>query len=588
MTGEQREAATSPAPNLNSAWARAVAQELARAGVTRAVICPGSRSAPLALALDEVFGAAAHTCLDERSGAFVALGAAKASGAPAVVLATSGSAGAHFFPAVLEAEAGHLPLVCLTADRPPELHGFGAPQTVDQRDLFGRHVRACEDLPLPEASDAAFAHLRAVVSRAVAVCRRAPRGPLHLNLPFREPLAPVTQPFAALSPLSLDGRAGAPALAHASPPRVCDPAVLDALACDLDREPRGLVVVGPRDADDGLADAADELSRRCGWPVIADGASGLRATAAGRFVTHADLLLRHGRTAEALRPALVLRLGGGLTSKVLQQWLDASGARVLLVSDQGSLFDPSHVAAQVVEADVAGLCRELARRLRGPASPVRDRALALDTRAAAALAPVLGATLTEPVAVAVAARAVPAGGQVFVSSSMPVRDLDAFAGALPGVRVLANRGLNGIDGLVSCAAGAALGAGRPTVLLTGDLAFLHDLTGLVAAARLRVALTVVVVDNDGGGIFHFLPVSGATPRFEALFGTPHGLDLSHAAALAGATYHAPSDPDALAAAVRAGSAGGGLHLVHVRARRAFNVEAHRDLQSRVAAALERE
>lgn len=577
--------------NLNAAWAQALIEELCRGGVQHAVVCPGSRSAPLALACARAPGLRVHTALDERSGAFLALGVAKATARPALVLATSGTAGAHFYPAVLEAEASRVPLLCLTADRPPELHGFGAPQTMDQRALFGDHARAFVETMVPEGTDAAFLHLRAQAARAAQLARRAPRGPVHLNAPFREPLAPVRQPLPSLAPRARDGEGASPALSIVAPARACDPAALRSLAEEIARRPRGALSVGPGDEQDGLAEALDELSRAAGWPVFADGASGLRASAAGRFVCHADLLLRHERLARELRPEMVLRLGGGLTSKVLQQWLDGSAALTALLPGDGALVDPAHAASLCLEGDPAAACRALAVEVRAlQAKPGELRALALraDDAAAAALAAAFAAdALGEPQLAWALARALPPGAQLFVSSSMPVRDLDAFAGAMPGVRVLASRGVNGIDGIVSTAAGAALGAGRPTALLCGDLALLHDLGGLIAARRAGIDLAAVVVNNDGGGIFHFLPLHEAAPadRFEQLFGTPHGLDLAHAAVLVSARLHRPRSAAEVRSALGS-SLEGGLHLIEVRTDRSRNVEAHRDAQRRVRTALE--
>lgn len=577
--------------NLNAAWAQALIEELCRGGVEHAVVCPGSRSAPLALACARAPGLRVHTAIDERSGAFVALGAGKATGRPALVLATSGTAGAHFYPAVLEAEAMRVPLLCLTADRPPELHGFGAPQTLDQRALFGGHVRAFVELATPEGTDAAFLHLRAQASLAARAALRVPRGPVHLNAPFREPLAPLPQPLPPLSARARDGEGALPALAVHPPARAPDGAALRRLAAELARRPRGALAVGPRDEDDDLAGALDELSRATGWPVYADGASGLRAKAEGAFVCHADLLLRHERAATALRPEMVLRLGGGLTSKVLQQWLDGSGALTALLPGDGALIDAAHAASLCIEGDAAAACRALAeevRALRGSPGELRSLALRADAAAATALASAFQSRpLDEPQLAWALARALPPGSQLFVASSMPVRDVDAFSGALPGVRVLSSRGANGIDGIVSTAAGMALATQRPTAVLCGDLALLHDLGGLVAAKRAGADLAVVVANNDGGGIFHFLPVHGLAPaeRFEQLFATPHGLDLAHAAALAQARLHRPRTGAEVRTAL-AQAREGGLHLVEVRTDRARNVADHREVQARVLAALE--
>ena len=559
-----------PAPvNFNALWARALIDELRRGGVRDAVVCPGSRSAPLALACAELLQV--RTVIDERSAAFFALGAARASGRPVLVLATSGSAGAHFYPALLEAEAAGVPLIALTADRPPELHGFGAPQTLDQQRLFGSHAHFA-DLGLPDPL--ALPHLRALAARAA---RQA--GPSHLNAPFREPLAPVPEPLPEVRDL--------PALRSLAARGVPD---VREIARELSRRPRGVIVCGPRDAQDDLPSAVADLSRALGYPVLADATSQVRFALPGA-VAHADLILRSEPWARALRPDAVVRIGAGLSSKVVQAYVEQAGYTVLL-RERGELVDPAHTASVAVEGDAVALCRALAAAVEPgalpagePFAPASRRAGSLapqfaeaEARARAALETAFAAApWSEPL---IAREAALAAEQLYVSSSMPVRDLDNFAAR--GGRVLANRGLNGIDGIVSSAAGAAAVSGKRTVALVGDLALLHDLGGLVTAARLKLPLTVLAVNNDGGGIFSFLPIAERTDRFEELFGTPHGLDLEGAALLCGAAFVRVSDARALRAALQAPPA---LRLIEARTDRAGNVEQHRALQQAVLAAL---
>lgn len=591
-----------PAPaNLNALWARAAIEELVRGGVREAVVCPGSRSTPLALACAEEPALTTRSIVDERSAAFFALGAGKASQRPALVVATSGTAGAHFYPAIIEAQASGVPLIALTADRPPELHGWGAPQTIDQQQLFGAHVRFFADLGLPEA--ATLRHLRSIISRA---CDRARGGPVHLNAPFREPLAPVPQEL----PWALDHR---PALRHlrraAAAPDVAE------AARELSQRRRGLIVCGPRDAQDELPAAVQALSARLGYPVIAEAASQVRF-ALDASIACADAIVRDERWARALAPEAVVRIGGGLTSKALQAFL--SGAFTVVIAERDEVIDPAHDAALALCGEAPAICRALERELAAPAGANATAATASAPTAATASAPTAAAAtsataaaatspadagytaawaacerrarraladleLSEPLVARETVASLSEGAQLFVSSSMPVRDVDAFAfTAARGVRVLSNRGVNGIDGVVSSALGAAAATGRPTTLLLGDLAFLHDLGGLLAARRLDLPLTIVVVNNDGGGIFSFLPVANLTDRFEELFGTPHGLDLAHAAALCGARLERPQSPGELRTALREAS---GLTIIEVRTDRALNVEQHRALQQRVSQAL---
>ncbi len=543
-------------PWLNGRWAAAILGGLVNAGVKDVVVCPGSRSSPLALA-----AAAARVkvwpVVDERSAAFFALGLAKGRGAPAVVICTSGTAGAHFLPAVIEAAYGGTPLIVVTADRPWELQGFGAPQTIDQTRLFGAFARV-ELLPAPE--EEGLPHLRAVVARALASS-----GPVHFNVPLREPLAPPDS-----APLPVDETAVTRVVSARAAPRV------DAVALALRGVERGVIVCGPREADDGFGEAVHALGAALGFPVLAEAASNARF-GFPQAVAHAELLLRHAPFAQAHRPQVVLRFGGGLTPKTTQAWLDASGARIFVFSDRGEVVDPAHRAEQVIVGGAVEACR----LLRPPdvvRNAYREGFLAADAKARLTLA---GLPFGEPQVARTVAASGPAN--LFLSSSMPIRDVDAFAS--PGaarIRVLSNRGVNGIDGVTSTAAGVAAATGLPTTLLIGDLALIHDLHGLLIARRHQLPLRIVVVNNDGGGIFSFLPIADRTEHFEQLFGTPHGLDFTHLAALAGAPFERPRTADALATAL----AGPGFPLIEVRTDRASNVSAHRDLHARVAGALE--
>ena len=537
--------------NFNLLWAGALADELARAGVREVVVCPGSRSAPLALALAERLRA--YTVVDERSAAFFALGAAKASGRRVALLSTSGSAGAHFFPALLEAEATGVPLVAVTADRPPELHGFGAPQQLDQQRLFGAHA-AFADLGTPDPLR--VPHLRATVARAL----QHP-GPVHLNAPFREPLAPVAEPLPEVR--------NEPAARHLSARGVPD---VREIAAELSARPRGVIVCGPRDARDDLPAAVRELSRALGYAVLADAAAGIDDA-----VAHGDLILRHEAWARALRPQAIVRIGGGISSKVVQSWLEQAESTPV-VHERGEPIDPALRASAILSGEAPAICRALAAhaRAKGPLGTLFDLA---ERRARGALeAAFADAPWGEPL---IAREAALAAELLYVASSMPVRDVDAFAPRRG--RVLVNRGLNGIDGIVSSAAGAAAVTGARAIALVGDLALLHDLGGLVAAARLELPMTVLCVNNDGGGIFEFLPIAQHRERFEELFATPHGLDLEGAARLCHAEFVRATEGRGLRAALQRPA--GGLRLVEARTDRAANVAQHRALQAAVIAAL---
>jgi 2-succinyl-5-enolpyruvyl-6-hydroxy-3-cyclohexene-1-carboxylate synthase len=557
---------------LNQRWAAHLVGALVAGGMRSAVVAPGSRSTPLALALAERTDVKTYALLDERVAGFFALGLAKAQQRPVVVVCTSGTAGAHFLPAVMEAASSGTPLVVLTADRPWELHGFGAPQTVDQSTLFSRFTRTTEMLSAPLDSPEALTHLTAVVARAVSLSIGASRGPVHLNVPFREPLAPT------------DGSPGE--VVQVRPTRFFEQRGLADLAMvreALESSSRCLVVCGPRERFDGFGEAVHRLAWRWGMPVLAEAASNARY-GYPEAVGLADAMLRNSHFADAMRPEVVLRFGLGLTAKGPQAWLDASGARVFAFSDDGLAFDPQHRAEAVFACDVVATCRALAEGLPRQ-TPYRESWLRTEQLVEGRLA-ALSTELDEPHTARVLVGALPADTNLVVSSSMPIRDVDAFAPrAIGPLRVFANRGLNGIDGVVATALGvAAASPEQRTVLLIGDVAALHDVGSFVAARVLGVPFTVVVVNNDGGGIFSFLPVAERTRHFESLFGMPHHLDFADVAQLASGQLHRPVDLNSLRRALAAAFEGG-LHLIEVQTDRKANVEAHRRIFAQLASAV---
>ncbi|MDJ0868481.1 MAG: 2-succinyl-5-enolpyruvyl-6-hydroxy-3-cyclohexene-1-carboxylic-acid synthase [Myxococcota bacterium] len=588
------------APNANIAFSEAFFDELARAGVRHVCICPGSRSAPLAIA------AAGHAALrswshvDERSAAFFALGLAKATRAPVALVCTSGTAAANFHPAVVEAHHARVPLLVLTADRPPELRGWGAGQTIDQINLYGSAVRWFAEAPVPEASDAGLRHARALACRAVATAAGAPAGPVHLNLPFRDPLDPrrVQGDVASGLPERVsEGRGLLPYTAAAQAVSPPGPELTARLAERVRASERGVISCGPLDRPDA-ADAIAGLARALGWPLLAEPTSQLRR---GAFVPDApvvatsDLFLRDDRTAARLAPDFVLRFGDTPTSKFLRLWLERHRPDDLVVVDpDGAWHDPSHLASAVLQVDPVALCDALQRRLgRHRGSPQwLECVLDVEARTVGAVDAALAGNegIFEPRAVRELAAALPENALLYVSNSMPVRDLDAFLPpAAQPLRVLANRGANGIDGMVSSALGAGAGcSGAPVVLLTGDLAFLHDAGGLLAAHRHGLSATVVVFDNDGGGIFSFLPVArfGESVGFEEHFRTPPGLDLGAMARAYGASFTRVASWEHFRAALKEGLSTEGVSVVSLPVDRDASVEHHRAIDRAVAAALD--
>jgi 2-succinyl-5-enolpyruvyl-6-hydroxy-3-cyclohexene-1-carboxylate synthase len=566
--------------DLNTALARTMVDEWARAGVAVAAVSPGSRSTPLALALAGDGRIPVHVFLDERSASFFALGAAKASGRPAVVVCTSGTAAAEFHPAVLEAFHGRVPLVVCTADRPPELRDTGAGQAVDQLKLYGDAVRWFAEVGAPSEADATGSYWRSVAARAVAAASGPPAGPVHLNLAFREPLVP-TGADVAVPPGRDDGAPWVTASARRPQP---DPADVDALAFAVVAETRGVVVVGwGADVD---PDAVERFSKAACWPVLADPISGARQ---GPYaISTYDPLLRSPGAAGSLRPDVVLRLGAPLTGKVATGWLDAS-VRQILVDPDGAWLDPIRASAERVVADPTALLDAVSRR--GPARP-QSFWLSSWLRAEAATRRELDRLLDswpEPFEGRVARDLVgglPSGSTLVVGSSMPVRDVESFARPRTGVRFLCNRGVNGIDGFVSTVLGAAAmrTSADPVVALCGDLTFLHDAGGLLGATRRGLEATFVVLDNDGGGIFNFLPqaVAGLGETFETLFGTPQGVDLAELAAVHGIASEQVTKADDVMPAVERAVQAGGVRLVVVPTDRVDNVARHRQAWAAVS------
>jgi 2-succinyl-5-enolpyruvyl-6-hydroxy-3-cyclohexene-1-carboxylate synthase len=565
--------------DAHTAFSRAVVDEWVRGGVTHACVAPGSRSTPMAHALVADGRVSVWVFLDERSAAFAALGIGRATGRPAVVLCTSGTAAANFHPAVCEADLGRVPLIVATADRPPELHDVGAPQTMDQTRLYGGAVRWFVDLGPPEDVPGAGAWWRSTAARTVAVAAGPPAGPVHWNLPYREPLVPTGAPL-----VDADGRpAGAPWTVAAPPLRVADREVVTRVAGLVRRHPRGVVVAGwGADADPELVDRVAEL---CAWPVLADGVSGLRRGPYG--VSTYDPLLRVPEFAADHRPDVVLRLGAPTTGRVLAEHL--RDVPQVVVDPDGTWADPARETVERVPGDPDGFLRALAVTLQGGRADRGwlDGWLDADGRARTALDDYLD-RLAVPFEGRIArdvVDAVPDGGALVVASSMPIRDVESFARPRDGVTVHTNRGVNGIDGFVSTVVGVALGSGAPTVALVGDLCFLHDANGLLGITQRGIDATFVVVDNDGGGIFSFLPQVAVMPaEFEVLFGTPHGIDVAALAAVHGV----PVVDVATAADVRATvgeAAGAGVRIVRIRTDRTTNVALHRAAWAAVADAL---
>ncbi len=541
--------------NRTYAPLQAFVDELVRCGLRHAVTCPGSRNAPLALTLAAQAGIEPVSVIDERSAGFVALGMAKATGRPVALTCTSGTAAANLHPAVVEAFEARVPLLVLTADRPPELREVGAGQSIDQIKLYGRAAKWFVEVGTHEPGRETAIHHRALACRAWWTAAGSRPGPVHLNFPLREPLAPVPE---ELDPADWqgrpDGRPWTELRGHASAPHADD---VHALAARIASTPRGVIVCGP--AAEPVAEPAARLAAQCGWPLLAEPTSGVRCGDHDRshVVAHYDVLLRAGDFAARHAPELVLRVGDMPTSKPLRAWV-AEAAQVVL-DPHAAWHEPTRRAELLLQADAVPALGALAAAIEMRTAERDSAWLGAWRDADAKVPPALAAAPDrfEPKVLAGLERELPDGAIVWLSSSMPVRDVEAcFPQSPKRLRFLANRGANGIDGVVSSAAGAALASGAPTWLLTGELALLHDVGGLFAARRAGAPLTIVCLDNGGGAIFDFLPVAEhADPElYERHIATPADVDI-----------------ESLSPEVRV-----------VRTDRRENVRLHRELAERVA------
>jgi 2-succinyl-5-enolpyruvyl-6-hydroxy-3-cyclohexene-1-carboxylate synthase len=513
--------------NRTYAPLQAFVDELVRCGLRHAVTCPGSRNAPLILTLAGDPGIEAVSVIDERAAGFVALGLAKATGRPAAVTCTSGTAAANLHPAVAEAWEARVPLLVLTADRPPELRGVGAGQAIDQLGLYGSAAKWFVEVGNHEPGRETAIHHRALACRAYWTAGGGRPGPVHLNFPLREPLAPVAEelPVDDWSGRE-DGRPWTELREHASAPHADD---VHALAARIAAAPRGAIVCGPTPED--VAEPAVRLAEQAGWPLLAEPTSGVRCGEHDRshVVAHYDVLLRVERFSRDHAPALVLRVGDTPTSKPLRGWL--AGAPQVVLDPHAAWNEPTRRAELLLHAAAAPTLDALAATLEMRSAERDPGWLASWREADALVAPALAESPDpfEPKVLAGLEPELPEDALVWVSSSMPIRDVEAYFPQTPKrLRFLANRGANGIDGVVSSALGAALGSGRPTWLLTGDLALLHDVGGLLAARRAGVDLRIVCLNNGGGAIFDFLPVAEhAEPAlYEEHIAAPAGADLA--------------------------------------------------------------
>lgn len=570
--------------NVNSLWASVLVETLARCGVRRVVVSPGSRSTPLTMAFAAHREIEAIPVLDERSAAFFALGLAKQRLEPVALVCTSGTAAANYFPAVIEAHESAVPLLVLTADRPPELRACASGQTIDQQKLFGGYVGFYHELAVPELSETRLRYLRQTVAHAVQRTLTATGGAVHLNVPFRDPLPPIPDDGAARRLAeAIDWNLFFAQLAPVETASSVSP--LPRIAPDV----HGVIVAGPAQPGDvdAYVAAVGEIARRLGWPVLADGLSPLRnhALRVPNVVTTYDIVLRNTGAAERLKPEVVLCLGAWPTSKVLRAWIEASDAVTWMVTERFDNRDALHARTRQLTLSLPALAALLPRaidtngyqrmwaRYEEKARPALDAKLREEN------------ALFEPKAAWLLAQHLPPATPLVIANSMPVRDVEyVWPASDRAIRPRCNRGANGIDGTLSTALGVAHGTEQPAVLLTGDLALLHDTNGFLLRPKFRGSLTVVLINNRGGGIFNHLPVAQFEPPFEEFFATPQEADFAQLCAAYGVEHTLIRDWSHFTGLISA-LPPSGVRVLEVRTDRQRDAAGRKALFAEVAASL---
>ncbi|WP_147532710.1 2-succinyl-5-enolpyruvyl-6-hydroxy-3-cyclohexene-1-carboxylic-acid synthase [Bacillus marasmi] len=569
-----------------TAYLAAFVGELVQSGLTDVVVSPGSRSTPLALMMAEHPGLRVHIQIDERSAGFFALGIAKASHKSVALLCTSGTAAANYYPAVVEANISRVPLIVLTADRPHELRDVGAPQAINQIHLYGNHVKWFVEMALPEATNEMISYAQTVCARAIATSQMTPAGPVHLNFPFREPLIPQLDDPELFEKYrrvkgSIKIHGGQLTLPLGEFTR---------LAQTWSNSEKGIIVCGPIE-DSSFQAALLDLAEKLQFPILADPLSQLRSGQHSKdlVIDTYDTFLRNQPAKDYVKPDIVIRFGAMPVSKALTIFLkENSEATHYVIDGGGGWRDPNAITSEMIYCDEALLCQAVLPHISARSqSSYLQRWTGLNTVTKQSLTIVNDETkLSEAKLFYRLAELLPENATVFVGNSMPIRDLDSFFhNNDKNIRVMANRGANGIDGIVSTALGAAF-VHQPLYLILGDLTLFHDLNGLVASKMHSIPIDVVVINNNGGGIFSFLPQSNHPKHFELLFGTPVDLDFSHAVQLYGGEYTKVNDWEHLAQSLEKPAQNAGLNVHELVTERDTNLKEHRELWKSVSQEIE--
>lgn len=550
-------------------------ETIKKAGVKHIVMCPGSRSTPLAYGFAKSEGFAFYRQTDERSAAYFALGIAKAAKEPVVLLCTSGTAAANFFPAIVEAFYARVPLLVVTADRPHELREVGAPQAIDQIHLFGKHVKWTVDFPLPEDRTESLKFMERHIHRAVSTSKTLPMGPVHINVPFREPLLLNMEQALPVTEVQVSE------IGKLVPSTEFTEWYMDLLL----REEKGILIAGDSiHSTKGFWDFARKLK----WPVLVDPLSNLRTSVPidcmNLCIDQYDAILKNDAFKQIAVPNVVIRFGAQPVSKPLTLFLKACKPDVYIVVDESPIFrDSIHIVTHHVQVDANSLWIPVEEKQEASYLDNWSKANDIATKH---IQRYIETEEDEGALAGVLFEALPNGVDLFASSSMPIRDVDTFFNkTTKDVQIYANRGTNGIDGVVSTALGVQAATNRPNYLLIGDLAFLHDVNGLIVSRFHETNCTIIIMNNDGGGIFSYLPQSTETNYFEHLFGTPTGLEFSHIAAMYDAQYNAVHTKDAFKQVLMQ-SKTKDIRIVEVFTNRQVNTETHRKLWAGISEELD--
>ena len=568
-----------------TAFIASFVDELTYADVNNVVISPGSRSTPIAYCMAEHPDMNVHINIDERSAAFFALGMAKEKRKPVALLCTSGTAAANYFPAIVEAYYSRVPLIVLTADRPHELRDVGAPQAIDQLNLYGKHVKWFVEMSLPDSGEMMLQYARTVASRAISNSILEPSGPVHINFPLREPLIPLLSEMekwvhqADQSKACIDIAHGQLKMTETQ---------MSAYIELIQNSKKGIIICGPIDQPD-FRNEVLEFAAATGYPILADPLSQLRSGGNQYVIESYDTFLKVEEIHKEISPDLIIRFGAMPVSKPLLQFVKKYKKTNHIVIDGGSGWrEPAAVSTHMVYCNESIFCRSIKEHLAVQGNQDKGKWLSLWQKmnevTKKGLLTIQDETgLQEGKLFSILESLLPEKANLVVGNSMPIRNVDSFFfQTTKEIRIMANRGANGIDGLISTAVGVCASSEKPTVLAIGDLSFFHDMNGFLAAKMYHLNLLVLVVNNDGGGIFSYLPQSAEEKHFEELFGTPHGLSFDHTAALYGANYKKPRNWEEVTDAIEEWVSQPDFRIIEVCTSRSYDVKKYREVVQHVS------